>query len=103
MAKFNHSKPFGTVFGDDVERYRQAGVAYDVNFEPVGVEPDVDEDVDNDLLDAPTEPVVTAPIDTVIDPVDYQAMNWQAVKKLVEAAGGTWTNKIDGVAFLQEQ
>lgn len=90
MAKLNRNKPFGKVFGDDEARYFQDGVYFDSDFYPIGVERE-DESVD----DAPAPPPVAETA------VDYNAMPWQGVKKLVENAGGTWSNKIDGVIFLR--
>jgi hypothetical protein len=31
---------------------------------------------------------------------ELESLSWQAVKKLVEAEDGTWTNKAEGIEFL---
>jgi len=110
MAKFDHSKPFSTVHGNHPAKYYQAGVLYSADYEPWDADPEPDEHADNVLLDA-EEPVVEEPVVeeelveekpvTILAEVDYESMPWQTVKKYVESAGGTWTNKLKGIKFLR--
>ena len=95
MAKFNGSLPYSTVHGDHPASYEQAGVLYDGRFNPLNAEPDADSDVESELLETPETP------ETSDVPVDYDSMNWREVKKLVIAAGGEWSSKIEGITFLK--
>jgi hypothetical protein len=98
MPKFNHNQPFGEVIGNDKAKYWQNGCHYDNQFNQLDGKIDVEPEADNELLDDTPE---TPAAPETLEPVDYSGMGWQAVKKLVEANDGVWTNKLDGVAFLQ--
>ena len=121
MAVFNTSKPYGTVHGQSGAKYYQDGVYYDAQYNPIDTEDDVIDDIVDSILDKTDE----TPADTVApdlgddspaetlqgqdpappadtpDTIDFDAMPWQKVKKLVEDAGGMWTNKIEGIAYLK--
>lgn len=83
--KLDKSRPYGTVFGHADHRYVQDGKKFDSRGEEILPE----------VPFSPDEPVILP------DDEDLSRLHWRLLKSRVEAAGGTWTNKADAVAFLE--
>jgi len=88
---FDPNKPYGEVSGMARVRYIQDGKFYGPGKNFIRNEGDPEE------LETP----IPEPILTAIAKPDYEGMLWQAVKKLVVEAGGEWTNKKEGIAYLE--
>ena len=84
--RFDPTQPYAEVIGIPGARYEQHGR----RFSPGGheVRPD------GTVAEPEEEPEDEAPGD------GYAALHWRALKALVEAAGGEWTNKEEALKFL---
>lgn len=111
MAQFNKAAPFGTIHGryeiDGVAaKYYQDGVHYNNRYEPLDAPADEVEDVETVLDDTSADETVVVNEDTSSTDVtapgrtELEDLPYQRIKERVEALGGAWTNKVEGINFL---
>jgi hypothetical protein len=84
MSDLDRSKPFGKVRGMPGVRYAQGGLLFTAQGKPYKADKTEASDVD-------------APAD------DYENMTWHQLRKLVQEAGGEWTNSKEAIAFLRSR
>jgi hypothetical protein len=70
-------KPFSTVHGQTIARYKQNGVYYDINGQRI--EKDQDDGQKG----------------------EYRDLDWRTLQALVKEKGGKWTNKQDAIDYLE--
>ena len=119
MPRFDPKKPFSEVFGIHAAKYYQNGFHFNAQHKCLDGSNDEEEIKESPVLneepdapaehevgetgqalmeDAPAVPADTEPAAPTAE--ELGAMNWRDVKTYVEVAGGTWTNKKDGIVFL---
>ncbi len=106
MKALDRSRPFGEVYGQPGVKYEQDGILYRENGQPVDA---------TTLVPVNDEPTPPSPRDdTPITPAIVQGspkepekskaiddMHWTQLRVLVEANGGTWTNRADALEYLR--
>lgn len=84
--RFDPTQPYAEVIGIAGAKYEQHGRRFSPGGHEVRTDGSVVEDEPED------EPPQTGE--------GYAALHWRALKTLVEAAGGEWTNKEEALRFL---
>jgi len=106
---FSKIKDYGTVSGATNAKYHQNGKFYDNHFmetDEKGIiipdgdhpKPVIESSVAKKIVtEEPVllEPVIDRPV------IDFELLSWQEVKEQVKAAGGVWTNKVEGINYLR--
>jgi len=106
---FNKIEPFGKVSGATKAKYHQNGKWYDNQFMETDEsgkiiingdhsKPVIESSVAKKIMtEEPVllEPVIDRPV------IDFELLSWQEVKEQVKAAGGVWTNKVEGINYLR--
>lgn len=106
MSKqLDRSRPYAEIFGvtDPVgARYEQGNRYYDQQGDLIGNDdPPIQETATAVApTDEPHEPEHAPSPRGADDANDLHRLHWRNVKKMVEAAGGTWTDKDAGIEFL---
>ena len=90
------SAPYAEVHGYPVARYEQNGRLYSGSGHHIVVEENDSGDFTVFYKENP-EQVAKPSVATG----DLDSMHWKEVQALVEAFGGTWTNRNAGIAFLR--
>lgn len=86
MSDLDKSKPYGKVVGMPGVRYEQDGKLFTVEGKP---------------YEADKAKAKASDVGTPAD--DYENMTWHQLRKLVQEAGGEWTNSKEAIAFLRSQ
>ena len=92
--RFDPSQPYAELIGVPGVAYEQSGR----RFTPGGREVLLSFGEDGEAVVTPGE-ADEAPLPPA-GQKDYADLHWRALKALVEAAGGEWTNKEDALRFL---
>lgn len=102
--QLDRSKTHAEIFGatDPVgARYEQDGHYFDQNGDLIGNEAQPIQEVATVVADEPLVEPEHAPSPRGADDAkDLHRLHWRNIKKMVEAAGGTWTDKDAGIEFL---
>lgn len=97
-SKLDKSRPYGVIRGQHPATYIQGGKYFLGN----GTEYVSGKKPETKPVEPAKEPEPTAQAAAPAeDGEDLESLHWSQLRKMVEDAGGTWSNKTDAIAFLK--
>lgn len=103
MRELDRSRPYAEICGLPGAAYEQDGFRFKPDgTEAVDVTPIIEEIwVSEKEVNPPSSPVIEIPSPPPETPKTLEDMHWKHIKAMVEAYGGEWAGKAEGIAFLQ--